>query len=161
METEMNSLYETFPSQIASLWKEGKDLKEYFEEVVSSLNASFDPYDWVGIYLVEGENLVLHSFRGDPTQHTKIRVGEGVCGWAAKTGETTVVPDVSQDKRYLMCFPETQSEIVVPIKGKNGVLGEIDIDSSRLSAFTELDSRMLEKITDHLALAIESEKRIG
>ena len=152
----MNSEYKSHPHQIARLWKEGMDLKNYFELVVSSLEEKFDHYDWVGIYLIEGENLVLNAFRGKPTQHTKIRVGEGVCGWTAKSGETTVVPDVSQDKRYLMCFPETRSEIVVPIKGEKGVLGEIDIDSSRLSAFTELDSRMLKKITDHLALAIEN-----
>ena len=156
-----SSSYKSLPPRIAGLSREKKDLKGLFEEVVSALRESFDHYDWVGIYLVEGENLILRSFRGDPTQHTRIRVGEGVCGWAAKTGETTVVPDVREDKRYLMCFPGTRSEIVVPIQGKNGVLGEIDIDSSRISAFTEVDSRMLEEIASHLAEAIESELEGG
>jgi GAF domain-containing protein len=66
---------------------------------------------------------------------------------------------VSKDKRYLMCFPETRSEIVVPILGQNGILGEVDIDSSRLGAFSENDSKMLEEIATILAAAIESGER--
>jgi GAF domain-containing protein len=152
----MNANYKTIPSKIESLKNEGKDLNQLFDDVVTSLKASFDYYDWVGIYLVEGENLLLRSFRGKPTQHTRIPIGEGICGWAAKTGETTVVEDVSKDKRYLMCLPETRSEIVVPIIGQSGILGEVDIDSSRLGAFGENDTKMLEKIATTLASAIES-----
>jgi GAF domain-containing protein len=81
----MNANYKTIPSKIESLKSEGKDLDQLFDDVVSSLKESFDYYDWVGIYLVEGENLQLRSYQGKPTQHTRIPIGEGVCGWAAKT----------------------------------------------------------------------------
>ncbi len=103
---------------------------------VQLLRESSDHFDWVGIYLVHENDLVLEAYAGDEeTEHFRIPIGQGICGSAAKDGATIVVPDVSKDARYLMGFASTRSEIVVPIKGQKGVLGEIDIDSSRLSAF--------------------------
>ncbi len=67
-----------------------------------------------------------------------------------------MVPDVSKDPRYLMCFASTRSEIVVPIKGVNGVLGEIDIDSIRLSAFSQEDRKILEEAASFLAVYLEN-----
>ena len=108
---------------------------------VKLLRENFEYYDWVGIYLVKDDSLVLAAYSGEAeTEHVKIPIGQGICGLAAKQGETIIVPDVNEDSRYLMCFPSTRSEIVVPIKGTK-VLGEIDIDSNRLSAFNEQDPR--------------------
>src|SRR5207245_9155530 len=107
---------------------------------VRIVRESSDHVDWVGIYLVRGNDLVLEAYAGhEETEHVRIPIGEGICGSAAKEGATIVVPDVSKDPSYLMCFATTRSEIVVPIKGKKGVLGEIDIDSNRLSAFNQED----------------------
>lgn len=87
-------------------------------------------YNWVGFYLLEGENaLVLGPFVGKPTPHTRIPLNQGICGAAALTGETLIVDDVSADPRYLACSLETHSEIVVPMVRDGRVLGEIDIDS--------------------------------
>ncbi len=73
-----------------------------------------------------------------------------MCGAAAKTGNTELVDDVSKDKQYLSCFLSTRSEIVVPIKKKDVVIGEIDIDSDLPSAFDKNDAVFLEKIADML-----------
>ena len=119
---------------------------------VHMLRESSDHFDWVGIYLVRGKDLVLEAYAGDEeTEHVRIPIGQGICGSAAKEGQTIVVPDVNKDPRYLMCFASTRSEIVVPIKGRNGVLGEMDIDSSRLSAFNQEDRETLEGAASLLA----------
>jgi GAF domain-containing protein len=94
------------------------------------------------------------------SEHVRISIGQGICGSAAKEGATIVVPDVSKDPRYLMCFPATRSEIVVPIKGKKGVLGKIDIDSSRLTAFNQEDREILEVAASLLARRIESQDKM-
>ena len=94
----------------------------------------------------------MEAYAGDEeTEHIRIPIGQGICGSAAKEGETIVVPNVNNDPRYLMRFASTRSEIVVPIKGRNGVLGEIDIDSSRLSAFSLEDRETLEGAASMLA----------
>jgi L-methionine (R)-S-oxide reductase len=109
-------------------------------------------YSWVGIYLVEGGDLVLGPWRGPhATEHVRIPVGQGVCGAAAASGVTEVVDDVNADPRYLACFPSTRSEIVVPIAHKGRVVGEIDIDSDRPAAFGDGDRALLERVAVLLA----------
>ena len=92
-------------------------------------------YTWVGIYLLDGNELVLGPFVGKPSPHTRIPLGRGICGAAATEKPTIIVDDVNADPRYLACSIETQSEIVVPIMHGGEVLGEIDIDSDRPAAF--------------------------
>jgi L-methionine (R)-S-oxide reductase len=122
------------------------------QKVVDILYEGFEKYSWVGIYLVKEETLVLGPWRGDQaTEHTAIPVGTGVCGAAARTGKTELVNDVSQDKRYLSCFFSTRSEIVVPIKKKDVVVGEIDIDSDTPATFDANDKMFLEKVADMLS----------
>ena len=126
------------------------------QELVRVQRESSSNYSWVGVYLVNDQNLVLEAYAGDAeTEHVSIPIGEGICGSAAKFGETIIVPDVSKDSRYLMCFPSTRSEIVVPISGKTGVIGEIDIDSDRLGAFSEGDRKLLEQAAASLAVHLE------
>jgi len=121
-------------------------------ERVVALLAQVPHYTWVGIYLVEGEELVLGPWRGPAaTQHVRIPIGVGICGAAARTGRTEVVDDVAADPRYLACFPSTRAEIVVPIRDGDKVLGEIDIDSDLPAAFTEEDKRFLEEVARLLA----------
>jgi GAF domain-containing protein len=121
------------------------------QNVVDVLYESFEKYSWVGIYLVEGDVLVLGPWKGkQATEHIKIPIGKGVCGSAAQSGKTEIVDEVSKDSRYLSCFLSTRSEIVVPIKKKNTVIGEIDIDSDIPAAFDNNDAVFLEKIADML-----------
>ncbi len=136
--------------------------EEAIPDFVRVLRDSSDHYTWVGVYLVEGGNLVLAAYAGDATtEHVTIPIGEGICGSAAKSGETILVPDVSKDSRYLMCFPSTRSEIVVPIMARRGVIGEIDIDSDKLAAFTQADKELLEQAAEQLAHYLESIETTG
>lgn len=130
------------------------DGKAARDAAVKFLNSNVSAYSWVGIYLVDGAELKLDSWSGpQATQHVRIPIGKGVCGFAAKAGRTEIVSDVSKDTRYLECFVTTRSEIVVPIVDGTRVLGEIDIDSSMLDAFSTVDKEFLEaigrKLTPH------------
>jgi L-methionine (R)-S-oxide reductase len=120
---------------------------EVLRKTVVILHDRFDHYSWVGIYLVEGDDLVLGPWKGpQATEHVRIPVGQGVCGAAAASGRTEIVDDVSADERYLACFPSTRSEIVVPITYEGKIVGEIDIDSDRPAAFGEADRTFLERV---------------
>jgi L-methionine (R)-S-oxide reductase len=120
---------------------------EVLRRVVDVLHERFEHYSWVGIYLVEGEDLVLGPWRGpQATEHVRIPVGHGICGAAAASGRTELVDDVAADERYLACFASTRSEIVVPIAFEGRVVGEIDIDSDVPAAFTAADRAFLERV---------------
>lgn len=122
------------------------------QRVVDTLHDRFPHYDWVGIYWVDGSDLALGPWVGpQATEHTRIPIGTGVCGAAAASGRTEIVPDVTADPRYLACFASTKSEIVVPIFADGDVVGEIDIDGSDLDAFDDTDARFLEEVAALLA----------
>jgi GAF domain-containing protein len=119
---------------------------------VELLHDRFEHYSWVGIYLVEGDDLVLGPWKGpEATEHVRIPVGQGICGAAAASGRTEVVEDVNADSRYLACFPSTRSEIVVPIAEDGRVVGEIDIDSDVPTAFDDQDRAFLERVAHLIA----------
>jgi GAF domain-containing protein len=104
-------------------------------------------YNWTGFYMLDPEDadtLVLGPFRGAPTEHVRISVSEGICGAAVAQNDTVIVDDVNADPRYLACSIETKSEIVVPIRVHEKVVGEIDIDSHDLAAFSANDKAFLE-----------------
>ncbi len=125
---------------------------DLLEDVCRILQHSVPWYDWVGIYLVEGDELVLTAWEGPAaTEHVRIPIGQGICGAAAREGSTIIVPDVRTDPRYLQCFLSTRSEIVVPIRRGDTVLGEIDIDSDELAAFADDDRQLLEWLASELA----------
>jgi L-methionine (R)-S-oxide reductase len=125
----------------------GGDADDVLREVVALLHDRFEHYSWVGIYLVEGDDLVLGPWRGpEATEHMRIPMGQGICGAAAASGRTEIVDDVNADERYLACFPSTRSEIVVPISFEGRVVGEIDIDSDEPAAFGEGDREFLERL---------------
>lgn len=121
------------------------DRDELLRRAVRVLSEGMARYTWTGIYLLEGETLVLHNQVGLPTPHETIPIGQGICGLAARQRKTVVVPDVGKDPRYLACSLKTRSEIVVPIFKNGEVVGEIDVDSDLLDAFDEEDRRLLEE----------------
>jgi L-methionine (R)-S-oxide reductase len=127
------------------------DHEEAMTLVVTVLKDAFPHFTWVGIYLLEGQELVLGPYLGKPSPHTRIPLGRGICGAAATERATIVVDDVNSDPRYLACSVETQSEIVVPIMRHGVVLGEIDIDSDIRAAFGRNDQIMLESIAATLS----------
>ena len=141
--------YKKAENEIKEIINESSNI---LQSVVDFLCDNFNHYSWVGIYVVKGDNLILGPWKGpSATEHTKIPIGQGVCGAAAASGKTEIVDDVSSDGRYLSCFLSTRSEIVVPIKKDSKIIGEIDIDSDKLNAFTKEDEMFLEKISDMLS----------
>jgi L-methionine (R)-S-oxide reductase len=144
--------YEEIRRLLSSVVREAAGPLEAQESVCEILYDELDHYSWVGIYLVEDGELQLTAWAGpEETEHTRIKIGEGICGLAASTGETEVVRDVAENERFIACFPSTRSEIVVPILCDREVLGEIDVDSDLLDAFDETDVRLLEWTAAKLA----------
>jgi L-methionine (R)-S-oxide reductase len=124
------------------------------KQAVQLLKDGMPHYSWVGIYLLEGDELVLGPFLGKPSPHTRIPLGRGICGAAATEKTTIIVDDVNADPRYLACSIETRSEIVVPIMNGDAVLGEIDIDSDQKAAFGQSDRALLEQVAALLSEAL-------
>lgn len=120
-------------------------------EAVRLLKTHRPHYTWAGIYLMEGDELVLGPYLGKPSPHTRIALNRGICGAAASQRATIIVDDVNTDPRYLACSLETRSEIVVPIMRGGAVLGEIDIDSDQPAAFRGEDRELLEGVAQAVA----------
>lgn len=101
--------------------------------------ASLSPhFNWVGIYVMNGDYLELGPFEGAPTEHTKIPIGKGICGRAVSENTDLNIPNVHNENNYLACSLDTQSELVVLIRNQKGkVVGQIDIDSHKRNAFDQ------------------------
>jgi L-methionine (R)-S-oxide reductase len=127
---------------------------EVLRGAVRVLQQEREHYDWVGIYLLEGDTLVLHNYVGKSTEHTRIPVGVGVCGAAVADGENKIVGDVTKIDNYLACSLETRAEIVVLIRRGHEVLGQIDIDSDQENVFTAEDEALLSRVAYVLAQRI-------
>jgi L-methionine (R)-S-oxide reductase len=127
------------------------DAPSLLTEVVRLLQRERPHYHWLGVYLLQGQELVLGPYAGKPTPHTRIPLNKGICGAAASSGETLIVDDVNSDPRYLACSLETRSEIVVPIAREGRILGEIDVDSNMPAAFSHDDRELLEAVVELLA----------
>lgn len=107
-------------------------------------------YFWVGFYIVDGDELILGPFQGTPAC-TRIKFGRGVCGTAWKEARSLVVEDVEAFPGHIACSSLSKSEIVVPLFFDGVVIGEIDIDSTELSTFDDIDREYLEKAAEMIA----------
>jgi len=103
-----------------------------------------DDVNWVGFYLFDGKKLYLGPFQGLPAC-TAIDLGKGVCGTAALTRRTLVVPDTRLFPGHIVCDEASLSEIVVPIIKDGMLFGVLDVDSPNLDRFDTLDQETLEK----------------
>jgi GAF domain-containing protein len=124
---------------------------DFMERTVARLGQEESTFDWVGVYLLEGDGLVLGPYRGTPTEHDRIPLGQGVCGSVAATGQTEVVPDVRARPGHIACDVRTRSEVVVPIKKDGKVLGVLDVDSNELDAFGEREVALIEQAAREIA----------
>jgi L-methionine (R)-S-oxide reductase len=153
-----NLVFHDIVSEIQRFTETAKDLTSLQELCVERIAERLPDYNWVGFYMLDPDDeniLVLGPYRGAPTEHVRIPVTEGICGAAVAQGETVIVEDVSADPRYLACSLDTKSEIVVPIRAKGKIIGEIDIDSHALNAFGADDRRFLEKCAEVLGEFLE------
>jgi len=123
---------------------------EKLKAVCELLRDNVSYYDWVGFYLADEDKreLILGPFVGEPTEHTRISFGQGICGQAAEIKKPFVVQDVRKETNYLSCSVKVMSEIVVPVLKKGRIVGELDIDSHTISPFTDKDTTLLERICE-------------
>jgi L-methionine (R)-S-oxide reductase len=131
-------------------------------EAVKELKAAEPRYNFVGIYLLDAEQneLWLHNYAGEPTEHARIPVGRGVCGTAVAERANQNVPDVTKVGNYLSCSPRTKSELVVLIQKDDEIFGQIDIDARELNAFSAADQEAIESISTLLAGAIVKQREV-
>jgi L-methionine (R)-S-oxide reductase len=136
--------------ELTTLAEASDSVDDLMSVIVGRLEERLRHYNWVGFYMIEKGGvveppvLVLGPYVGAVTPHTRIPLNQGICGAAAATGHTVIVDDVASDPRYLACSIETKSEIVVPIRVKGEVVGELDIDSHTPAAFTADDRQLVE-----------------
>jgi L-methionine (R)-S-oxide reductase len=112
------------------------------------------PYTSVYLYMLHGDELVLEAFAGRDTEHTRIPVGQGVCGTAVATGQDQNVPDVRAIENYIACNTWTRSELVVLIRRGEKILGQIDVDSDEPDPFTEEEEAEVRRVADALAVLL-------
>ncbi|MDK2886288.1 MAG: L-methionine (R)-S-oxide reductase [Thermosipho sp. (in: thermotogales)] len=142
---DKDSLFNELLNQIMLLDKDDK--RKFMKEICEILYNNVPYYDWVGFYMINEKNLLeLSEFVGEPTEHTEIPIGKGICGQAAEKKAVFIVQDVSKETNYLSCSPKVKSEIVIPIFKDGEVIGELDIDSHFIAPFDDRDKSFLEKI---------------
>lgn len=117
------------------------------------LESHVEYYNWVGFYFRNGdkEELKLGPYVGEPTDHTIIPFGKGICGQVAVSNQNFVVPDVAAQDNYIACSITVKAEIVIPIFVDGENIGQIDIDSNTPDPFTEADERFLEFVCKEVA----------
>lgn len=118
------------------------------------IRAAGPPYTSVYLYMLQGDELVLETYAGRATEHTRIPVGRGVCGTAVASGQDQNVPDVRAVENYLACNAWTRSELVVLIRRGDLILGQIDIDSDVPDPFTPQEEAAVKRVADALAILL-------
>jgi L-methionine (R)-S-oxide reductase len=117
------------------------------KEIVERLHTKMSRYNWCGFYLVDPTDanyLIVGPFSGSFTPNERIPLNRGLCGAAAMTGKSVIVPDVSKDPRYLQGSNMVKSEMVVPIFAKKKLVGELDVESYFLETFGAADQEFVE-----------------
>jgi len=125
-------------------------------KICQILEAHIDYYNWVGFYFKNGDKheLKLGPYVGEPTDHTIIPFGKGICGQVAVSNQNFVVPDVAAQDNYIACSFNVKAEIVVPIFVNGENIGQIDIDSNTPNPFSEADERFLEFVCNEVATLV-------
>jgi GAF domain-containing protein len=142
--------YELVKKQLRALIHDEKNQIANLSNTSALLNQFLDRINWVGFYLMDGNNeLVLGPFQGLPAC-IRIPVGKGVCGAAAKDKKTVRVKDVNQFPGHIACDAASQSEIVIPLIKNGQIIGVLDIDSPEKNRFDEMDQEKLEEFVDVL-----------
>ncbi|MEC3905578.1 GAF domain-containing protein [Tamlana sp. 2201CG12-4] len=130
-----------------------KSINKRLQDICKLLENHIEYYNWVGFYFrnEKKEELILGPYVGEPTDHTVIPFGKGICGQVAVSNKNFVVPDVSAQDNYIACSITVKAEIVIPIFVNGENIGQIDIDSNTPDPFTEADERFLEFVCKKVA----------
>ena len=140
-----NTDYALLRSQLTALIGDETDALANASNFVGLLFNALDDINWLGIYVLRDDELVLGPFQGKPAC-VHIPLGSGVCGTAAATLETQLVPDVHAFPGHIVCDADSRSEIVVPLMVGGQLIGVLDIDSPSLDRFSAADQEGIESL---------------
>jgi len=147
--SELAARYDLLAAEIAAVVEGEPNLVARMASVAAMLAQAFEHYFWTGFYLVDygsRDQLVIGPYQGT-LGCLRIDFGKGVCGAAAAHGQTLIVPDVAAYPDHIACDSRSRSEIVVPVRNGDGALiAVLDVDSTELAAFSDVDARGLETI---------------
>lgn len=149
--------YKLLVQQIDGLLNKNDPIITNLANVIAALKQTFSKISWVGFYLAKHDHLYLGPFQGK-VACTKIVIGSGVCGTAAKLKESQVVPNVHEFPGHIACDVESNSEIVVPLFSRDKVYAVLDLDSKHFSTFDETDKIWLEIICKSISDKLELTK---
>jgi len=142
---EKKELYKKALREIKDRVKDVDSLVSRMATVTSVLRTHLSYYFWCGFYFAEEEEMIVGPYQGS-TACANIGY-EGVCGSAAKKKETVIVPNVHEFPGHIVCDERSKSEIVVPLIAENDmVIAVLDVDSTELEAFDEVDKECLENL---------------
>jgi len=139
--------YELLNSQLQVLLENEGDALAAASNFVGLLYNAIDNINWLGIYVLRSDELVLGPFQGRPAC-VHIALDEGVCGAAASTLQTQRVADVHAFPGHITCDPDSRSELVVPLLVHGKLVGVLDIDSPETGRFAEADQAGVEKLCE-------------
>lgn len=137
--------YDTLKKQLVALIGDEHDALANTANFVGLLNDALPDINWLGVYVLRGRELVLGPFQGKPAC-IRLPVGRGVCGTAASTMQSVLVPNVQEFPGHIACDPASNSEVVVPLIFDGQLAGVLDIDSPKLARFSECDQQGLEML---------------
>ena len=135
----------THIKSLASLLENTNDNVAVLANASAFIYEILDDVNWVGFYINKNNALKLGPFQGRPAC-VDIKIGKGVCGSSASSRKSIIIEDVKKIDNYISCHDETRSEIVIPMIKDNILIGVLDIDSTKVSRFTENDQLLLEDL---------------
>lgn len=137
--------YKLLNSQVEALLADESDALAAAGNFVALLYNAMEDVNWLGIYVLRGDELVLGPFQGKPAC-VHILLGDGVCGTAATTISTQRIDDVHAFPGHIVCDAVSRSELVVPLVVNDELIGVLDIDSPSLARFSETDQAGIEEL---------------
>ena len=137
--------YTLLKSQLIAMLRDESDLLANASNFVGLLNNALDDINWLGIYVLRGDELVLGPYQGQPAC-IRIPIGKGVCGSAAESLATQRVEDVHAFPGHIVCDAASRSELVVPLLIDGVLVGVLDIDSPSIGRFSEADQAGVELV---------------
>ena len=142
--SEKESLYQTINEQLSYLLEGEPNVLANLSNASALLKSSFPNTVFAGFYLFDGNELILGPFQGG-VSCVRIALGKGVCGESAASRQTVIVGDVKTYPNYISCDSSARSEIVVPMVKEGHLLGVLDLDSSLVDDYDDLDQKYLEE----------------
>ncbi len=158
-EVKREALEKDLLYQIGKKLSSSLELNEVLREILSSLKQVVD-FDAGGVFLIdptvkEIKSIYSIGYDQQADDRLQLKIGQGLIGHVASTGEPVIVPDVSRDPHYINVNPATRSEIVVPIKLNDRMLGVINLECNQLDAYGRRAASLISAFATQAAISLE------